>query len=356
MHELIERYKHDSRLPEIAGEQCVHALMENASCKSCIDVCPQQAWLLNEETLALDTQACDGCGLCVPVCPEGAISGGDHAILLREKQGELFAFCACELSEANSGDGVFPCINSLRLQDIMLLFNKGARYLMVATGDCCNCNRSGKVDVSERISLLNKSLWAMGSAGIKFERMVLNQWRRLLDETMVSPTGPAVNRRHFLRSLINVGVERKIETPELLLLADQAYTPAGQLLEEKTAQTIWPSLPEIDAGRCDGCDACVRLCPHSALRLELTDSVSKYSIKPQNCTGCSICVDVCERNAISIRNWEVSSQNEVPLETGQCNACGSPFHLPAGYDGEAATLCRICSKHNHYKNLHQVLE
>ncbi len=356
MHELVERYKHESRLPEIAGEHCVHALMETASCQACIDVCPQQAWLLDDDALSLDTQACDGCGLCVPVCPEGAISCADHAVVLREKQGELVAFCACEFSEQGSDDGILPCIHSLRLQDILLLFNKGVRRLTVATGDCCQCNRSGKNDLSDRISSLNSALIATGIEGIRLDREVSNEWRRLLDETTVSPAGPAIDRRNFLRALVNAGLERKVETPDLLLLGDQPFRPAGQLLQEKSPRTSWPSFPEIQAGCCNGCDACVRLCPHEALVFEQVDSGARYRIEPQNCTGCAICVDVCEKNAVSMRHWQVAAQLEIALVSSKCKACGSPFHLPAVSEGENNTLCRICSSHNHYKNLHQVLE
>lgn len=356
MHELVERYKHESRLPEIVGEHCVHALMETASCQTCIDVCPQQAWLLDDAALSLDTQACDGCGLCVPVCPEGAISCGDHAIVLREKNAELMAFCACELSEQGADDGILPCIHSLRLQDILLLFNKGVRQLTVATGDCCQCNRGGKNDLSNRISSLNAALIETGSEGIRLDRQVPNEWRRLLDETTVSPAGPAVNRRHFLRALVNAGLEGKVETPELVLIGDQPFRPAGQMLQKIPAWTRWPDFPVIDAGQCNGCDACVWLCPHDALVLEQENNGAHYRIEPQNCTGCSICVDVCEKNAVTMRHWEVALQLDIPLVSGKCKACGSPFHLPDGSGNDNDTLCRICSGHNHYKNLHQVFD
>ena len=60
-------------LPTVITERCVHTQLTQASCRACVDSCPVKAWVLDDETLSIDTGACDGCGLCASACPQGAI-------------------------------------------------------------------------------------------------------------------------------------------------------------------------------------------------------------------------------------------------------------------------------------------
>jgi Pyruvate/2-oxoacid:ferredoxin oxidoreductase delta subunit len=60
-------------LPEILAERCVHSVLETARCHACVDSCPRDAWVLDDESLGIDTEACDGCGLCAAACPQAAI-------------------------------------------------------------------------------------------------------------------------------------------------------------------------------------------------------------------------------------------------------------------------------------------
>jgi len=53
--------------------------------KSCVDACPVDALSVEEEKLLINKDACIGCGLCVPACPEGALH-----LELREKPPKVF--------------------------------------------------------------------------------------------------------------------------------------------------------------------------------------------------------------------------------------------------------------------------
>lgn len=54
----------------------VHALREccNAQCRDCIDSCLHNALSLEHNQLRIDPERCDGCGLCVNVCPENNLA------------------------------------------------------------------------------------------------------------------------------------------------------------------------------------------------------------------------------------------------------------------------------------------
>jgi NAD-dependent dihydropyrimidine dehydrogenase PreA subunit len=58
-----------------------------------------------------------------------------------------------------------------------------------------------------------------------------------------------------------------------------------------------PWYPTLNAGRCDGCGACVRFCPQGVFACEVEDKVEV--VKPYRCqVGCSTCAQVCELDAI----------------------------------------------------------
>ena len=63
------------------------------------------------------------------------------------------------------------------------------------------------------------------------------------------------------------------------------------------AREIIPWYPGINAGRCDGCGACLHFCPSTVFARADDDRVQV--IEPFRCqVGCSACLQICKRNAI----------------------------------------------------------
>ena len=54
---LLDSISHESRLPEIDADACVYATFDQANCKACVDACPRQAWVLDDDALGLDADA-----------------------------------------------------------------------------------------------------------------------------------------------------------------------------------------------------------------------------------------------------------------------------------------------------------
>lgn len=48
-------------------------------CKSCVDVCPVDAFREGEDMLVIDPEECIDCGVCIAECPEDAIMVEDEA-------------------------------------------------------------------------------------------------------------------------------------------------------------------------------------------------------------------------------------------------------------------------------------
>lgn len=157
----------------------------------------------------------------------------------------------------------------------------------------------------------------------------------LVGQVAVVKAEPAVNRRQFLRQTILFSVEKSLEP--------QAVLPTRSFV------------PVLAAAYCNGCDACVQLCPHQALQLDKREDgqAVAYRIQAERCTGCGICEDVCEREAVEVRQMRHVDSEEIPLVQASCKACGSRFHYPA--DGNAVRqYCQICAHTNHHRQLFQV--
>jgi len=334
-------------LPTVFAERCVHTQLTQASCRSCVDVCPVKAWVMDDESLGIDTEACDGCGLCASACPQGAIISHQALPVLSENR--TSALFACEKAGVNGTDGIIPCLYTLGLQELLRLYRSGTRRFSVATGDCESCIRNGAVNLPDLLAQLNGLLESRNLATITLQLADREQWNRQLQTF----SKPVLSRRAFFRkaaaSSMTVGMDLAGLTEE------RAFIPPGKILPRTRQNDVVPFTPRIDATKCNGCDACARLCPQGAIALCGSGDNLQYRLDAECCTGCAICLDICCQQAVSVDRWRSQVQFILPLTAHQCRACGAPFHLPAVKAGNG-DLCAVCLQTNHARNLYQVME
>lgn len=343
-------------LPEIDADSCVYALFDDADCHACVDTCPTQAWILGEDALSLDTSACDGCGLCVPSCPSGALHV-HFPWAIRSLGGHMIALFACEQTGIRETDGVLPCIHALGLRQLLLLYNSGIEYLLTATDDCSDCPRHQSGNIHQRLDELNKLLRERHKAPMKISRRSTGAWTKVFGTDELITRGTLLSRREFLRGGERL-LHHQLVVMDPLNLAECRTVPPGQLLPTTTKNKAhWPWAPQLDERRCSGCDACVKLCPTDALVTvqQEDDATPGYHLDPASCNGCGICAAVCESEAIFVESWSLAASRTIQLLEKRCTACGNTYHLPRHSSLSEEPICRVCQKHNHSGNLYQVL-
>lgn len=328
-------------------ERCVHSLFEQAGCSACAAVCPMSAWSFDDDGLNLDSASCDNCGLCAAACPQEALSV--HLNLLSvEMEDQRWVLAACDRAAVAPGDGVIPCVHSLSARALARLAAEGIGGIATVSGDCGNCDRGNGKRLEQRLTELNHLLRSRGLAEFVHREKACAAWQALRAPAGQT-SGHSMDRRRFLRRGLR----------ELTRLAhglgeaepDAAPRPASALLGGG-GDGIAEWRPLFDEQACDGCSACIRLCPTHAL--EFDDTHHRYQVFPDLCTGCRVCGDVCEANAITPAPWAEATPYTVRLEERRCGSCGVTFRLPVAR-ADTENLCQICRKTNHYRHLFQVL-
>jgi ferredoxin len=356
--DLANRVESALRLPEIDGERCVHALFDQATCQACVDACPRSAWQLDDESLGLDTDACDGCGLCVPACPTGALHV-EFPWQIRSIGSSLVAMLACERSGVDEPAAFVPCIHALGLRQLLLIHSAGIGYLFPCIGDCSHCHRQPAGEkLQHRLASLALMLRQRGQPPLRLLDRSSRVWRAVYRSDEVIPRGTRLGRRDFLRGGATL---RQLVVLDPLNRPEARHFPPGELLPdamEETEPLRWPWVPRLDASRCNGCDACIRLCPTGAVEMVLGEESASpsmaYRLDPKACNGCGICVDACDRGAMEVVTDTEAGRMAIPLRERRCRACGNPFHEPA--EQPRSGYCRICRDRDHSRLLFQVLE
>jgi len=335
--------------PELDERRCVHSRLEIASCEACVDACPHNAWQLTDEALQIDVAECDACGLCEPVCPEQAIRF-QHDFKPRLLTDQRIVFVSCEKAEFSGPDESIPCLHAISERTLLEIRSKGEYQLVVASGDCDQCERGRSIPLSARLDNVNRWLESQAMAPIEAARCRdAQQWKRFLQNTHVADESELVGRRGFFRHML--GEVAKAASNEM---ESREMIPPGVIIDADKPGHIVPAAPVIDERHCVACDACVRICPHQALTLDGQNL--GYRVNGDLCTGCGLCVDVCEDHAVKLVFWETPFQSKVPLMAAKCPSCGVEYHFVDREDGAIPGKCRICQKTDFSRQLFQVYD
>lgn len=330
------------RLPVVAPDRCVHAVSPQATCQRCIEVCPREAWVLGEDSLGLNEEACDACGLCRPACPENAIEI-DVGSPMRSAADSDLALVACEESQVEASAGVLPCLHVLGTRDLARLYNAGIRRLVVSRGRCETCLRGRQRGFETAVTNLKALLADRGLEEFTVTEVTAPEWQA------EAQSARQPSRRALFAALCQPDVlQESAETEDA--------PSAAAILQGRDVARLVQWRPEIDPSSCNGCDACVHICPHGVISLtsDETNGMS-YAIDGLQCTGCGLCTDSCASEAVTVAAWPPQRMVRVELDERQCTACGNHYHLSIMHR-PGSGRCPICERSQHHRNLFQVLE
>lgn len=277
-------------------------------CARCVEICPAGAIAIDDDII-VNERLCTGCMLCVSACPTDALdaSGQDFFSVLGRLRKVPAPVLGCSAKPDIAAHVKTRCAGFLSEEHLIAL----AVFLPVPvqlnlTG-CAGCGDSGIVES------LNKRWNAVSG---KIPRLLSAAIRLVEDAADLDYHDITYDRRGFFTALKNLtflhasGVLDKSSTDT----AATAYSAKMVSVKRELLNRALSCAPgEVRSGivrhyyhtvdvneRCDGCFACVGMCPSGALKAGEKESAPVLLFNASLCSGCGLCRDFCMNNAVSI--------------------------------------------------------
>lgn len=315
------------RVPGLAARRCARLTLPIPLCDSCASACPARAIDLPAAGApGIDPGRCSGCGACVAVCPEVALTSS----VPPAEPGDPTWSLSC----AGAPGGGAYCLNAISLAELALAVSIGVRRIEAVEFDCDGCDRKGAAPFAATLERFNALARARGQRPLELVRK--SGRKSGLLTRLVGGTPADASRRALLRrGTADPGQERADALRVFLSTATKGTRPH------------YPFAPRIDASRCSGCDACLRGCPQGALHLGPGEPPT-YEIDAARCTGCGWCLALCDDDAITI-GIDAPAGEPVTLEPFRCSACKTPSHRPKSTGKPVPAHCNVCEKRRYLR-------
>lgn len=352
-------------------ERCLHRLNVLSTCANCVDACPVDALRLEPQddgraNIVLDPETCMRCGMCIPLCPVGAIESDQGteellACVARHEKRHLVEL-ACALHPTpeqgpSQSDLVIctrGCLTGLGVSTITSLYSLGVCHVLLRVDACEACPLgSAKAQICRHADQV-KALFA-GDSPVTLVETVSGDWPT---RRVIAAKAPSRTRRDFLRSLATV--QEVPEDVQQLMLEKQPQEAKQPPAERRRLLKALALLPtELLSGEplaafpatmiaakdtCNACRVCEYACPTGAIGFDNDDHHFCLTFSAGACTNCGACLDLCEPAALrrdrtpTLNDWLTTEP--CVLRRGElryCRKCGTAF------DGRSeSSLCDVC--------------
>jgi ferredoxin len=332
---------------------CSWVRYHKSLCRHCAQACPQKSIIL-DNGIAINHEQCNGCGICLAVCPNGVFQAnrqGDREIIswirgFLEKATHKVLFVQCqEIPLGHKGALLLSCLGRLTENILLATFALGGERIELRKGFCQECSRYEGYRVFQ--TTLNLTYTLGSFVGILPEQIREVDSFSGGEETKFLPE-PSLSRRGFFRAFRGMAIKKTADLlPEpsskmtktqwthynnprrnLLLEILPKFTHHYPVVIESSEDLPFAEL-EITSD-CLGCNVCETLCPPGAIKREINDGNITISFYPRLCTNCCVCQGGCLVKAIKTKKsislnylFTVGWQDLIQIEERVCKACGA---------------------------------
>jgi len=341
-------------VPIISRERCIGATV----CRFCIDACPRRVLSnIGDDRLSLDHEHCSICGVCVAVCPTGAIQipNSTDEQLDAQIRGILMN-CRDEIPSkiimfVDSNDyhyllnsfldrklslplEVFPLeLPTLGLISENILLSSiiyGAHGILIPI--IRDENKLDYLHVLYRKVFIVKEI--MKSAGLDQDRIIVAEVEPdnldlLIEKINQIRSRVRAEKIEKLATKQFIG-DRRVNFVSIIRTFISNNTPVSDIIDYGDPCPFGEVI--IDREKCTMCELCYSKCPTRAFTIIKEVDMITLAFNYQKCVGCTLCSSICPENAISLKRYLSLSNllNDSPRvlitqELVKCSRCGKPF-------------------------------
>lgn len=336
-------------VPFIDIKRCINEINGGFSCAACVQMCPEKALEIKNNSIVIHSEQCSECHICKAVCPTEAVKiqgNFERGILNKCEEKNIIVF-SCSKNHVD-GHIKLHCINQLNSRFIALILlcfhEKEIHFNLSECKYCKNpCNEDYFVESLNKALKFTESLNVRTNINVCYERNSVPH----VDDTTIS-------RRSLFLFLKKQSENTAIKVLNSLAPYEKEIFLNNMLLNYVKSLECESKLNSVNMfwkyrdvnENCDGCGKCVSSCPTEAWKIEKdAENINIYH-KFANCCNCGICETVCPQNAISagmfdnnsIENEKYELKRNIKLRT--CVVCNKQF---VSVHSEA-DMCNVCKK------------
>ncbi|MEE8353400.1 MAG: 4Fe-4S dicluster domain-containing protein, partial [Dehalococcoidales bacterium] len=320
----LERVLSRAQLEVVPG-RCLRAYHRRASCRLCLDSCPDRAVSLDGSP-EVDYSRCRCCGVCANLCPTGVfrlLEPSYESLVARARGRDVVEFGCAQSASAVGGMVSVPCLGYLNEAVLVAVAVGGAAEIRLDVSDCEECRFEGGLAVAiETMRRANRllslfglpdrvSAWTSdrgngkgngnrdGNGDRRYSRREFLSYLGRGTRSVAAGTGsPAATGRDG-----DAGRRPGPLTPSLPEKRRMLLDHLSRLGPPFTGEAVIDGAPfaRVTIGDdCDGCGMCVSFCPTGALAWCDEGDRRALTFGTADCLACGLCREICPRDDVSL--------------------------------------------------------